>query len=146
MSLTPAQFIGAWSLASWRIEYSDGRVTYPFGKDAQGQILYSADSQMSATVSAVSRKSLGSGNIRHASTNDKAEAYESYFHYAGSWRIESEYVVHTVTLGLNPDFVGSKQRRLAEFQGKELRLSAHEDIGEGITRHHILEWEKGNPL
>ena len=142
MSLTPAQFIGAWSLASWRIEYSDGRVTHPFGEDAIGQILYSADGQMSATVSAARRKSLGTGNIRRASPAEKAAAYESYFHYAGTWRIDGEYVIHTVEIGLNPDFVSSEQRRLAQFQARRLRLSAHEDIGKSAARHHILDWEK----
>ena len=47
MSLRAEQFIGAWSLIEWRIDYSDGRVTHPFGQNAVGQLIYSADGSMS---------------------------------------------------------------------------------------------------
>lgn len=144
MTLSPEQFIGAWSLRDWRIEYSDGRVTHPFGKNAVGQILYSADGQMSATVSATDREALKSENIRKANTNELSAAFSSYFHYAGYWRIDDDQVIHTVSLALNPAFVGSEQRRKVHFKENCLQLSAHEDIGNGDTRYHILEWEKRN--
>lgn len=144
MTLKSSLFIGAWSLVDWRIEYSNGRITRPFGDGAKGQILYSADGQMSATVSADARKVMSHGNVRDASPEDKAAAFDSYFHYAGKWYIDGDFVVHTVTLALNPAFVGTQQRRLAQFQDKRLVLSAHEDMGKSLTRHHILEWKKGH--
>ena len=138
----PADFIGAWQLIDWRIEYSDRGVTRPFGEDAHGYIVYSADGTMTASIAKSTRPPFGFANARNASVDQKAAAFESYFHYAGSWRIEVEEVVHAVTLSLNPDMTGTNQRRLAVFDGLgELTLSAHEALKDGTNRHHILQWE-----
>lgn len=139
----PADFVGAWSLVDWRIEYADGNVSRPFGDGAHGYIIYSADGTMTASIAKAGRSSLGIANARNASTDQKAEAFDSYFHYAGPWRIEGEEVVHVVTMSLNPDMAGTEQRRLAEFHGKGgLTLSASEGLNNGGTRHHVLQWKR----
>ena len=143
MSLAPEQFVGVWSLAEWRIEYPDGRVRHPFGRDAVGQLIYSADGNMAATVSAASRASLGQPGARNATASQKAEAFDSYFHYAGSWSIDGDAIIHTVEFALNQDMVGSQQRRHAQFAGAaKLTLSAVEDRDGETTRCHTLEWAR----
>lgn len=139
----PAKFMGAWRLVDWRIEYADGAVTRPFGEGAHGYILYSASGIMTASIAKASRSAFGIANARNASAGEKAEAFDSYFHYAGPWRIEGEEVVHAVTLSLNPDMTGTDQRRLAVFDGQGgLTLSAREALRDGASRHHILQWQK----
>lgn len=141
MSHEPEDFVGSWTLIDWRIEYSDGGVTRPFGEGAQGYIVYSADGTMTASIAKSARPPFGLANARNASADQKAAAFDSYFHYAGPWRIEGEVVVHTVTMSINPDMVGTDQRRLAVFNGLgELTLSAHEALKDGTERHHILQW------
>jgi hypothetical protein len=143
MNLAPEQFVGAWSLVEWRIEYPDGRVTHPFGRDAVGQLMYNADGKMSATVSAAKRPGFGQSSARNATAPQKAEAFDGYFHYAGSWGIDGDTVIHTVEFALNPDMVGTRQRRDAQFDGAaKLTLSAVEDRDGEITRRHTLEWER----
>ena len=138
----PEDFIGAWQLVDWRIEYSDQGVTRPFGEGAHGYIVYSADGTMTASIAKSARPPFGFANARNASADQKAAAFDSFFHYAGLWRIEGEEVVHAVTLSLNPDMTGTDQRRLAAFDGLgELTLSAHEALKDGTNRHHILQWE-----
>ncbi|MGB5078581.1 MAG: lipocalin-like domain-containing protein [Sphingorhabdus sp.] len=135
-------FIGAWQLVDWRIEYSNGGVTRPFGDDAHGYIIYSVDGTMTASIAKAARPSFKIANARNASAEQKAGAFDSYFHYAGSWWIEGEEVVHAVTMALNPDMTGTDQRRLAVFNGHGgLALSAHETQTDGSIRHHILQWE-----
>tara|TARA_R100001244_G_scaffold6593_41_gene8523 strand:- start:5436 stop:5867 length:432 start_codon:yes stop_codon:yes gene_type:complete len=139
----PADFVGAWSLVDWRIEYADGNETRPFGYGARGYIIYSADGTMTACIAKVRRDSFGIANARNASADQKAEAFDSYFHYAGPWRIENEEVVHAVTMSLNPDMAGTEQRRLAEFDGEgDLTLSAREALNNGGIRHHVLQWTR----
>lgn len=134
-------FVGAWRLNDWRIEYADGGVTRPFGEDVQGYILYSADGIMTASIAKVARPPFGIPNARNAASSQKSEAFDSYFHYAGPWRIDGQYVVHSVTMALNPDMTGTEQRRLAVFDGAGgLTLSAREELTNGTTRHHILQW------
>lgn len=142
MSHSPEQFVGAWSLVEWRIEYPGGRVTHPFGQDAVGQLLYTADGRMSATVSAARRPAFGIANVRDAADSPKADAFVSYFHYAGEWRVEGDSVVHSVEFALTPDMVGTEQRRQAQFAGTSLRLSAEEGNDDDRSRRHVLEWRR----
>ena len=135
-------FLGAWHLVDWRIEYPDGGVTRPFGEAPRGYILYADDGTMSASIARAARAPFGLANARNASAEAKAAAFDSYFHYAGPWRIEGEEVVHQVTMSLNPDMTGTEQRRLARFDGAGgLVLSAHEGSG-AKARHHILAWQR----
>ena len=139
----PADFIGTWNLVDWRIEYDDGNVTRPFGGGAHGYIIYSADGTMTASIAKAHRDGFNIPNARNASTDQKAAAFDSYFHYAGPWQIEGEEVVHTVTMALNPDMAATEQRRLAEFDGKGgLTLSAREALNNEGTRHHVLQWKR----
>lgn len=136
-------FIGAWSLIDWRIEYADGRITRPFGEGPCGFILYAAEGVMTASIARAARPPFGLANARNATPAQKAEAFDSYFHYAGPWRIDGEDVVHSVSLSLNPDMVGTDQRRLARFHANgDLTLSAFEVIKDGSERHHILQWRR----
>lgn len=142
MQHSPEDFIGAWMLVDWRIEYSDGGVTRPFGEGAHGYIIYAADGAMTASIAKAARPPFGIANARNANAEQKAAAFDSYFHYAGPWRIEGEEVVHQVTMSLNPDMTGTEQRRLAVFDGSGgLTLSAHEPLKDGTSRHHILQWK-----
>ena len=139
-----SDFVGAWRLIDWRIEYSDGGVTRPFGKGAHGYIIYASDGTMTASIAKEVRPPFGLTNARSASAEQKADSFDSYFHYAGSWHNDGEEVVHTVTMSLNPDMTGTEQRRVAVFGkgGDELTLSAFEVIKDGGRRHHILQWQK----
>ena len=142
MSIDRSDLVGAWRLVDWRIEYADGRVTRPFGNDAVGQLLYSADGHMSATVAAARRPSLGRQNARHAAASARAAAFDSYFHYAGRWRVDGPVVVHDVDYALNPGLAGTEQRREVLLEGSSLQLSATEAIGDGGERRHVLAWQR----
>ena len=136
-------FIGAWVLADWRIEYADGAVTRPFGDTAHGYIVYSGDGTMTASIAQSDRPKFGITNARNAAPEQKAAAFDSYFHYAGPWRIEGDEVVHSVAMSLNPDFSGTEQCRRFEFDGEGgLTLSATEATGSERFRRHILQWRK----
>ena len=135
-----ADFIGAWSLADWRIEYADGTATQPFGANAQGYIIYAQNGIMTASIGKAGRPKFGVVNARNATIEQKAAAFDAYFHYAGPWHLDGDHVVHAVTMALNPDMAGTDQRRLAVFDGTGgLTLSALEATKDG-SRRHILQW------
>ena len=98
---------GTWHLVGWEIE-TEGRVTHPFGESPTGMICYTDDGFMSACIARADRPRWSTGNPRKAPDAERIAAFESYFHYAGTWRIEERegipHVVHTVTHSLNPDF------------------------------------------
>jgi uncharacterized membrane protein len=96
---------------------------------------------MTASIAKAGRPPFGIANARNASTEQKAAAFDSYFHYAGPWRIEGDEVVHAVTMSLNPDMTGTDQRRLAVFDSEGgLILSANEALKSGLSRYHVLQW------
>jgi hypothetical protein len=136
-----ADLVGAWRLKRWEIMYEDGRRTEPFGAGAQGLIQYTADGWMSATIMAAGRAKLSRANPREAAVRERAAAFDSYFSYAGRWRVTRGVVRHDVSIALNPALIGTPQLREATLSGRILTLSAAEDTPAG-RRVHRLVWAR----
>lgn len=143
---TPARRLpGAWELLAWKIHYDDGRAAgLPFGDQPNGQLLYSPDGWMSATVSRSDRPALPANQSpRQVDDAIMAQAYRSYFHYAGHWHIEGDSVIHTIRLSLNPNMVGTRQHRQMQFSGELLTLTGAEPL-RGTLRTHQLIWRRAD--
>jgi hypothetical protein len=141
--VTAVDIIGAWQLQSWLIHYQDGREPgTPFGSHPSGLLLYSPDGWMSATVHRSKREPLATDRSpRDVSPELVAQAYWSYFHYAGPWRIEGDKVIHSVRYSLNPAMVGTEQVRQMQLAGHKLTLSGIEAIREDSRRHELV-WRR----
>ena len=135
------QLIGGWSLRRWEIVHADGTRTEPFGPDAAGLILYTADGWMSATIMAAGRRNLSRTNPRLAPAAERAAAFNGYFTYAGRWRVVGNSVHHEVAVALNPAMVGTVQVRAARVTAQTLTLSAVERVAGGERRHRIV-WHR----
>jgi hypothetical protein len=137
---------GTWQLESWTIGYSDREdFTYPFGEDPEGLLLYTGDGWMSASICRSGRSRLPEDvNFRKLPADLRADAFSSYFHYAGRYRVVDGDVIHSVRQSLNPNFPGSEQLRHAELDGQTLVLSGKDEVG-GVTRFHSLVWHKQPP-
>ena len=142
MTLKPSDLIGAWTFVTWEITRDDGQISRPFQPNPSGMILYTADGAMSAVIHAGGRAPFASEDIRKQTDAAKAAAFDSYFHYAGTWEIRGDEIIHRVTAALNPNFVGSEQVRRTEFAGDLLTLSVSEKLGGGGARHHRLTWRR----
>ena len=142
--------LGTWHLVRWDITYGDGRApTLPFGPDATGLICYTHDGTMNACIARGGRPRLSSESVRSAPESERLAAFESFFQYAGPYRLRTEggrrQVVHTVTHALNPNFVGTEQVRNMDFDADgTLTLSASDTVpGTDVARHHRLRWRRG---
>ena len=138
-----SQLLGTWQLESWSIGYADrDDVTYPFGDDPGGLLIYSQDDWMSASIARRERQALPADvPFRRIDAELLAGSYRDYFHYAGRYRVVGEDVIHYVTQSLNPNFVGTEQLRHIELDGETLVLSGRDDAG-GTARFHQLVWHK----
>jgi hypothetical protein len=141
--------LGTWQLRRWEISYGDDRAaTLPYGADAIGLILYTNDGWMNACIARGERPQLSGDSMRKLPTAEALSAFESYFSYAGRYRLRTHQgrpqVVHQVTMSLNPNFVGSEQVRDIQFDaGGRLTLSASDTVpGSDVARHHRLTWER----
>lgn len=139
--MQPQDLCGAWALTGWTITRADGSVAHPFGPDATGLLCYTPGGTMSACIARAVRADWSTGTPRSAPQAERLAAFDSYFHYAGRWRVELReglpQVIHDVTHSLNPGFVGSQQVRQVDLHGDVLVLSAIEG-----ARHHVLGWRR----
>lgn len=145
--ISKQDLVGTWQLESWTVGYSD-REDYssPFGDEPKGLLLYTDDDWMSVSVGRSDRQTLPQDvSFRKLPEEKLAQAYLSYFHYAGRYRVVAGDVVHYVTQSLNPNFVGSEQLRHAELDGQTLVLSGRDEAG-GEARLHSLVWHRLSPI
>jgi len=135
--------LGAWQLDSWLIEHGHGsEPVLPFGEKPGGLLLYSADGWMSATVHNAQRAEFPPNRSpRSLDADNIAAAYRSYFHYAGTWRVEADRVIHRVLHSLNPNMVGTEQVRQMQLNGSSLILTGIEPVA-GTNRRHVLQWRR----
>ncbi|WP_326538064.1 lipocalin-like domain-containing protein [Pseudorhodoferax sp.] len=140
---------GSWRLQRWEIAYGDGRApTLPYGEQPAGLIVYSGDGFMSACIGRSARPPLSSESVRSAPPAERLAAFESYFQYAGPYRLQTVdgrlQVVHEVEHALNPNFVGTQQVRNVDFDADGvLTLSASDTVPGGtVARHHRLVWRR----
>ena len=140
--LTPQLLIGAWTLIEWQVESAGpARISWPFGRNADGLLVYAESGWMSATLSQRARSRMAAASMRQADETERARLVTEYLAYAGRWSLEGETVIHRVSLSLNPRLIGTEQRRHAHRTGAELTLSANETDG-GKTRIHRLRWSR----
>lgn len=143
MSVDARDLVGGWDLLDWRIETTPHDApSHPFGENAQGQIMYTADGRMSAVISRAGRTPLSTPSPRQASAEECREAFTSFFCYAGTWHLEGDTVVHELSLALNPAMIGTEQRRHAKLTGDRLELSARETLSGGRARKHRILWQR----
>ncbi len=144
MGLNPDAFVGAWVLDDFRITFSDDRSpVFPFGKNAVGQILYAASGHMSAVLSRADRPALTATRLEttgSAPAAEKAAAFDSYLSYGGTWTLDGDDIVHTVTHALSPNLVGQDNRRHVTLGPDSVTLSYSLVARSGVTRTYSLRW------
>ncbi len=133
------RFIGTWRLVSWEIRDPDGTVRHPYGKNAVGYLIYTADGHMAAEIMDPDRRQsdpdfpLEAAAAQTLPEADRARAYDTYLSYCGTYTVEADRVVHHVKAGLVPSWTGSDQVRPCRFEGGRLV------IGVG---NQALTWER----
>jgi Lipocalin-like domain len=118
------QMIGAWQLISFECKGEDDIVDYPFGKDAQGLIMYSADGYVSLNVMRAGR----SAYIEKALYERSDIKYSDlpYLAYSGRYYVNEAWpsVVHDLEVSLYPDWLGLQELKLINLQYGFLQLSS----------------------
>ncbi|MDQ1279421.1 MAG: hypothetical protein QG670_683 [Thermoproteota archaeon] len=141
VELMSERFIGTWKLVS--VEYqSDNEVTYPYGKDAIGYIMYSNDGYMSVSIMTSNRRRIMSMDMIGASTEEKVAAADTYFSYCGRYKVDEDKVTHLVEVSFYPNWVGEKLERFYKFEEDKLILSTSPMIVNGKQQINYIIWER----
>ena len=138
--------LGAWRLHLFRIRFEDNRpAIFPFGEDAQGQLIYTADGHMSAFLSQRIREPLSSKRLETSGSStdgEKSAAFDSFLSYCGRFSVDGDEVTHHVELALVPNIAGLDQIRNGRIDGDQLFLDYELTPKSGVTRHYELIWQR----
>ncbi|MFN6516224.1 MAG: lipocalin-like domain-containing protein [Nostoc sp. CreGUA01] len=140
--MTKEQFLGTWRLISWEIRDSDGNVSYPYGQDAAGLLIYAPDGYMSGTLTKPNRPHFAGGDIFGGTLEEQALATQTYLAYCSRYEIKEKSVLHYVEFSLFPNWVGMVQERFFEFKDGQLSLSTPPMVGQGKQQIAYLIWKR----
>ncbi len=134
--------LGTWKLiAAVREEIPSGAKTDFLGADAIGYINYAPDGRMMVlNVASGRRKPAGA-----TATPAEAEAlFRSMTSYAGTYTIDGNEITHHVEVSWNETWTGTRQKRVARFDGDRVYLSTQPspDPLTGTMSVRTMTWEK----
>lgn len=134
---------GSWKLISFHIKDSSGQTAYPFGKDAQGRLIYEPDGRMAVQLMNPNRAGFTSDDPMIASEAEVRAAFGGYTAYYGTYSVnpDDQAIVHHIEAALLPNWVGTDQPRQFEFDGKYLILKGPLLLG-GVQGVVSLVWER----
>ncbi len=134
--------VGTWRLVSCELRTADGQVSYPFGEDALGYIMYTAEGRMGVILAAADRPQFASGDILGGRTEEVVAAAKSFTSYFGTYELRGDRVVHHIEVSFFPNWIGVDQERVFEFDGDRLLLSTPPTLIQGAQRTAHLIWER----
>ena len=137
------ELVGSWKLISFHSQDSSGRKAYPFGRDAQGRIIYEPDGHMAVQLMNPSRPWFASDDPLVTSEAEVRAAFGGYTAYYGTYSVnpDDRTIVHHIEAALLPNWVGTDQQRHFEFDGKYLTLKGPLLLG-GVQWVVSLVWER----
>ena len=137
------KLVGSWKLVSFHSQDSSGQTTYPFGKDAQGRLIYEPDGRMAVQLMNPNRPGFASDDPLVTSEEEVRAAFGGYTAYYGTYSVnpDERTITHQIEAALLPNWVGTDQRRLFEFDGKYLTLKGPLRLG-GVQAIVSLVWER----
>ena len=136
------RFVGAWRLVSLEARASTGDVSYPYGKDAAGYLLYSGEGYMSVSVMQAHRTSFASPDALQAPAEEKVGAFDTYSAYSGRYELRGQKVIHHVEISSFPNWTGKEQERFFAFSGDQLTLTAPPMRIAGVEQNLVAIWQR----
>ncbi|MHB8069675.1 MAG: lipocalin-like domain-containing protein [Desulfobaccales bacterium] len=140
--VTP-KLAGSWKLVSFHSKDPSGQTAYPFGKDAQGRLIYEPDGRMAVQLMNPHRPRFTSDDPMVTSEAEVRAAFGGYTAYYGTYSVnpDEQTIVHHIEAALLPNWVGTDQPRHFEFDGKYLTLQGPLLLG-GVQGVVSLVWER----
>ena len=138
-----SKIIGTWRLVSCMAKASDGQVSYPYGKNAQGRAHLEPD-RFAFQVLNPDRPRFPSVDPRSASDAEMREAFEGYLAYYGSLSVhpENSTIVNRVEAATIPNWVGTDQVRYYRFEDDRLVLRTPPMLRGGAEFVNTIVWER----
>ena len=134
--------VGTWWLVSFAVQDADGGIDFPFSRDAEGSLTYTADGRMAVQFGAANRARLAASDWLGGADAEIAAAARDYFAYFGTYEFHDDTVVHCVELSLMPNWIGGEQVRHVVLDGDTITLSTPPVPIGGRQQAASLVWQR----
>ena len=132
-----APIVGVWKLISFKTQRENGEVIYPFGKNAQGSLIYTKSGHFSVQLMRPDRPQFVSRDQMRGTAEEIKANYEGVISYYGHYEFDRKkgFVIHHVEGSLFPNWEGQGLKRFFELSGNRLKLSTPPTLwgGESIA-------------
>ena len=138
------RFAGAWRLLECYGKWSDGRISYPYGREPTGLLMYDGHGSFSGQIVAGGRPAFQSGNLLKGTAEEIKTAFEGYIAYYGTYEVDEVkgQMTHHVEGSLFPNWIGDVQTRIFQFEDERLRLNTLPIKGAKADLTVTLLWER----
>lgn len=137
--------VGTWELTSYTQRGGNsGSTVHPFGEDATGLLIYSADGYMSVQLMRAGRPLFDRPDTDGASAEQAAEAVTGYLAYCGPFDVveATGALRHDVSVSLLPNWVDHPLLRDSALEGNRLTLTGTSTSADGTTTVSTLVWTR----
>jgi hypothetical protein len=137
------KLVGTWKLVSASSASLSGELgEAPFGPNPAGFLTYTKEGRVSALISFSGRKPLTIGAKPPTLTEEQAEAFKTFFAYAGRYRLNGENVIHSIEISSIQNYVNKELVRNVRLQGNQIVLVTPPTMMNGKTQTVELVWER----
>lgn len=115
--------VGTWRLLSFEDWDVAGKRSAPFGEEPRGYFIFDATGHVSICIMRTpALPAFASAELYGGTPAEKQAAYDAYFSYFGTYRVEAGRFETHVEGSLYPSFTGTDQPRAFTLQGNSLTL------------------------
>jgi hypothetical protein len=137
------KLVGMWKLVSASSTASTGeRSETPYGHSPAGYLTYTGDGRVTALISYGGRKPLSAGGGGLALQEEQAEAFKTFFAYAGRYTLSGDKVTHHIEISSIQNYVGRDLVRSIKFQGDQIILVTPPTPVNGKIQTVELIWQR----
>jgi hypothetical protein len=108
-------------------------------------LVYTDDGHVAVVISHAGRRSLSSDDRVAAPAAERADAFATFFAYAGRYTVAAKEVRHEVEVASVPNWVGTDLVREVSLDGNRLVLRTPPTLVGGAERVTELVWERVTP-
>jgi len=138
------QLIGSWKLVSCEARSPNGEVSYPYGRNPFGMLIYHSDGNVFVLLMRRNRPKFASDDPWGGTPEETKTAFEGFNAYCGTYKVNEKKgtVTHHVEGCLFPNWVGIDQERFLECSGDQLTLSTPPMLVSGRRSTVRLIWAR----
>ena len=123
MSVT-GNFIGMWRLVAFEERQANGEVTFPYGQNPLGLLVYDASGNMAVQIMSRQREPLSARDLSEIDGEKIRETVAGFTAFFGKYEIDEAHqiIIHRVEGHLWPASIGKDLPRVYEFSDHQLIL------------------------